>query len=173
MRLVAYVVAHLRSFLAERLPDYMLPSLFVWLDHLPLSPNGKLDRLALPPADWSSLAPATEQETPYTPLEEALVGIWQEVAAASVLGPILAGLLVAVLPLTSVLFFDALSFVISALSLMLIKTSFNGSSARGQKQSTVRQDIAEGLRYVLNQPVLRAIAVMMALVNFVVTTVTT
>lgn len=94
-------------------------------------------------------------------------------AAASVIGPILAGLLVATLPLASVLFFDALSFVISALSLMLIKTSFNGSSSRGQKQSTVRQDIVEGLRYVLNQPVLRAIAVMMALVNLVVTTVTT
>jgi predicted MFS family arabinose efflux permease len=80
---------------------------------------------------------------------------------------------VAVLPLVSVLLFDALSFLVSALSLTLIKTSFNGSSARGQKQTTVRQDIAEGLHYVLNQPVLRAIAVMMALVNLVVTTAST
>src|SRR6185312_249737 len=54
-RLVAYVVsndhtpvAELRKFLSERLPDYMLPSVFVKLATLPLNANGKLDRLALP-----------------------------------------------------------------------------------------------------------------------------
>ncbi|HEX7733563.1 MAG TPA: MFS transporter [Ktedonobacteraceae bacterium] len=94
-------------------------------------------------------------------------------SAAGVIGPILAGLLVAVMPLVAVLLFDALSFFISALSLALIKTSFNGSSAQGRKETTIRQDIAEGLRYVLNQPVLRAIAIMTALVNLVITTVST
>ena len=94
-------------------------------------------------------------------------------SAASVIGPILAGLLVFVFPLVTVLLFDALSFVVSAVSLILIKTSFNGPSARGQKRTTIRQDIAEGLRYVLNQPVLRAVAIMMALVNLVVTTTST
>jgi amino acid adenylation domain-containing protein len=55
-RLVAYLVAmgaqvpaaELRSHLAARLPDFMLPSAWVWLDHLPITPNGKLDRRALP-----------------------------------------------------------------------------------------------------------------------------
>lgn len=91
-------------------------------------------------------------------------------SAAGIIGPILAGLLVAVLPLVSVLLFDALSFLLSSLSLALIKTSFNGSSSEDRAPTTVRQDIVEGLRYVLNQPVLRAIAVMMALVNLVATT---
>ena len=76
-RLVAYVVSlqpslsqeDLRGFLAQRLPEYMLPSLVVSLSHLPLSPNGKLDRLALPPPDWSSLAPAADSASPRSPLE--------------------------------------------------------------------------------------------------------
>ena len=86
-RLVAYVVSlqpslsqeDLRGFLAQRLPEYMLPSLVVSLSHLPLSPNGKLNRLALPPPDWSSLAPAADSASPRSPLEEVLVEIWQEV----------------------------------------------------------------------------------------------
>ena len=86
-RLVAYVVAEqpspaqeeLRAFLARHLPDYMLPSLVVQLSHLPLSPNGKLDRQALPAPDWSSLALSAGSTPARSPLEEVLVAIWQEV----------------------------------------------------------------------------------------------
>jgi acyl carrier protein len=87
-RLVAYVVpaaaagspatpSDLRAFVSQSLPDYMVPSAFVLLDELPLSPNGKLDRHALPaPADT---APATGYVAPRTDAERALAEIWAAV----------------------------------------------------------------------------------------------
>jgi amino acid adenylation domain-containing protein len=67
----------LRAFVGERLPDYMVPADYVWLDALPMA-GGKLDRLALP-----APAPAPEREeggaaAPRTAFEELLAGIWQE-----------------------------------------------------------------------------------------------
>ena len=91
-------------------------------------------------------------------------------SAGTIIGPLLAGLLVAVMPLPEVLLFDALSFLISALSLALIKTSFNSSEAEGKPRTSLGQAVVEGLRYVLGHPVLRAIALMLALVNLVGTT---
>jgi amino acid adenylation domain-containing protein len=87
-RLVAYLVtekksaptvSELRRFLQERLPDYMLPSIFVTLDALPLTPNGKLDRRALPAPEHGR--PELEQAfvAPRTPLEETLSGIWMQI----------------------------------------------------------------------------------------------
>jgi amino acid adenylation domain-containing protein len=87
-RLVAYVVsaqdaalstAELREFLRARLPEYMLPSVFVSLPEMPLTPNGKIDRRALPKPErlrpeWSNGFIA-----PRTPIEEMLAGIWREV----------------------------------------------------------------------------------------------
>jgi amino acid adenylation domain-containing protein len=82
-RLVAYYVgdpagvAALRAHLAERLPEYMIPAAFVHMDALPVNPNGKLDRKALPAPDF-----ALEEEeyvAPRTPVEEVLAGIWAEV----------------------------------------------------------------------------------------------
>ncbi|HEX8318268.1 amino acid adenylation domain-containing protein [Longimicrobium sp.] len=81
-QLVAYVVGNveagaLREHLLRELPEYMVPSAVVVLDAFPLTPNGKLDRKALPAPDF---APAEEgYVAPRTPTEEALAGIWAEV----------------------------------------------------------------------------------------------
>ncbi len=68
----------LRQFLADRLPDYMLPAAFVLLDRLPLTPNGKLDRRALPEPDWAGTTDAPAA-LPRTPLEELLAAVWTQV----------------------------------------------------------------------------------------------
>jgi MFS family permease len=92
-------------------------------------------------------------------------------AATGVIGPLLAGFLVALIPTPTLLLFDAVSFLISAFLLSRISTSFNTTTAR--EANTLRRDIAEGLRYVLHHPVLRAIAAIALLVNFVVVTIGT
>ena len=83
-RLVAYVVAsgagacsagELREHLRQRLPDYMIPSVVTFLDKLPLTPSGKVDRKALPEPDVSRTA-STGHVPPRTHLEEELAGIW-------------------------------------------------------------------------------------------------
>ncbi|MBV9790335.1 MAG: amino acid adenylation domain-containing protein, partial [Chloroflexi bacterium] len=68
----------LREFLAQRLPEYMLPSAFVLLDAWPLTPNGKVDRRALPTPEptFDSQAAFT---APRNPIEEMIAGIWAEV----------------------------------------------------------------------------------------------
>ncbi|HLL45842.1 MAG TPA: amino acid adenylation domain-containing protein, partial [Longimicrobiaceae bacterium] len=85
-RLVGYVVGEeadapgadeLRAFLAATLPEYMVPASFVALPALPLSPNGKVDRGALPPAEAGGTA--GEDSALRTPTEEMLAGIWAEV----------------------------------------------------------------------------------------------
>jgi MFS family permease len=91
-------------------------------------------------------------------------------SAATVAGPLLAGVLVAFLSLSALLAIDALSFVISAGSLMLIRQSFNAAESP-KEPTSIWQDVTEGLRYVLGHPVLRNISLMMALVNFVGATI--
>jgi amino acid adenylation domain-containing protein len=85
-RLVAYLVvegaiaaADLRALLKETLPDYMVPSAFVTLDALPLTPSGKVDRKALPAPDATTLDDARAHVAPRGPVEEALAGIFAEV----------------------------------------------------------------------------------------------
>ncbi len=94
-RLVAYIVAHdeqfnsaleLRNYLNERLPDYMTPSAFVFLDSLPLTANGKIDRRALPSPDGARYESETEYVAPRTPLEEVLAGIWAELLFVDEIG---------------------------------------------------------------------------------------
>ncbi|MGK7872112.1 MAG: condensation domain-containing protein [Xenococcaceae cyanobacterium] len=69
----------LRSYLKARLPDYMIPSIFLQLDALPRTPNGKVDPQALPAPDTAVSALETPLVAPRTPIEEILAGIWAEV----------------------------------------------------------------------------------------------
>jgi amino acid adenylation domain-containing protein len=94
-RLVAYLqrsanpspdAGILQQFLKTKLPDYMIPSVFVVLDKFPLTPNGKINRKAFP-------APAVERPEakhgftpPRTPVEETLAKIWRELLAQPVVG---------------------------------------------------------------------------------------
>ncbi|WP_427164365.1 amino acid adenylation domain-containing protein [Streptomyces sp. C1-1] len=75
--------AVLRNHLAERLPDYMIPSVCIALDRLPLSANGKLDHKALPAPD---LTPATPFRAPGSPREEALARLFAEVLGVDRVG---------------------------------------------------------------------------------------
>jgi len=86
-------------------------------------------------------------------------------SAAAVIGPLMAGALVAVLSIPELLVIDAASFIVSALTLAIIRTSFNVTE--GRRRTSIRQDVVDGLRYVLRHPVLRNISAMMALVNLV------
>jgi len=69
----------LREFLKQKLPDAMLPSAFVFLDALPLSPNGKVDRKALPPPDFRSNQGSRSSHRA-RPSKKTLAGIWRESA---------------------------------------------------------------------------------------------
>ena len=93
-QLAAYVVLHpgvavtsneLLDFLRTRLPDYMLPAIFNFLDHMPLTPNGKLDRKALL-ALQTQPGPAREYTAPRTQEEIHLAKIWQEVLRVEQVG---------------------------------------------------------------------------------------
>ncbi len=87
---------------------------------------------------------------------------------ATIVGPLLAGLLLAVTSLQVVLWCDALTFVVSAISLALIKTSFNAVAPQVRPKTSLRRDILDGLRYVLAQPVVRTLALFSLLANLAV-----
>nr|QEO74644.1 AMP-dependent synthetase and ligase [uncultured bacterium] len=87
-RLIAYLVtdngvelagSELRHFLQEKLPAYMIPSEFVSLDQMPLTPNGKVDRQALPALAGKQHSREKNYVIPRTPLENNLADIWAEV----------------------------------------------------------------------------------------------
>src|SRR5439155_17880317 len=75
----------LRDLVAGALPDYMVPSAFVVLDVLPLTPHGKLDRRALPAPDPVAVA-HTGYLVPRTEIEHTIAGIWAEVLGARQVG---------------------------------------------------------------------------------------
>ncbi len=101
-RLVAYVVASappspvvesesdqaeaLRAFLQHKLPDYMIPAALVFLPIFPLTPNGKLDRRALPVPGVEAFTPAVQYVGPRTPVEEQLTAIWEEMLGVNPIG---------------------------------------------------------------------------------------
>ncbi|MEG4487150.1 amino acid adenylation domain-containing protein [Microcoleus sp. D2_18a_B4] len=73
------LVPQLQAYLAEKLPEYMVPSAFVVLESLPVTANGKVDRLALPAPEPIKLEWAGGYVAPQTSIEEVLVKIWAEV----------------------------------------------------------------------------------------------
>jgi amino acid adenylation domain-containing protein len=80
------LIPELRTFLAKRLPDYMLPSVFVALDAIPLSPNGKVDRRALPVPSTARPELADAFVAPRTPIEEQMSRIWTAVLGIERIG---------------------------------------------------------------------------------------
>ncbi|MHC5939086.1 amino acid adenylation domain-containing protein [Nostoc sp.] len=93
-QLVAYVVPHLnppsaialRQFLKEKLPEYMMPSAFVFLEAMPLTPNGKVNRKILPAPSTDGKARLSKRIPPRTPLEHKLVELWEEALQVSLIG---------------------------------------------------------------------------------------
>ncbi|HEX8436630.1 amino acid adenylation domain-containing protein, partial [Archangium sp.] len=94
-RLVAYVIptgeeapapAELKVHLARTLPDYMVPSAYVVLKAWPLTPNGKLDRAALPAPTGSDAGVGEADNAPRTPVEETLTKIFAEVLGVERVG---------------------------------------------------------------------------------------
>jgi amino acid adenylation domain-containing protein len=96
VRLVAYAMAshrgsepepaELRAFLGTRLPEYMVPSLFLFLDALPLNPSGKVDRAALPAPDWQRAETSGDFVPPRTAVEELLAAVWSELLGVQRIG---------------------------------------------------------------------------------------
>jgi amino acid adenylation domain-containing protein len=88
-RIVLYIVfkeharkpdsRHLRHYLKEKLPAYMVPSLFVTVEQLHLTPNGKIDRHALPQPDWTELDAQKVYVAPHGTTQLRLQMIWEEI----------------------------------------------------------------------------------------------
>ncbi|TME63178.1 MAG: MFS transporter, partial [Chloroflexi bacterium] len=91
-------------------------------------------------------------------------------STARILGPLLAGLLILLVPLPALLLIDGSSFLISAGSLVLVRTSFNTAPVEKKATTSIRHDILEGLQYVLRQPVLRSITLLLLFINFIIPT---
>ena len=94
-RLVAYVVldegqaatvSDLRGFLGRSLPEYMIPSAFVLMKELPLTPSGKVERRALPAPDGSRPELAEQFVSPRTVTEELIAGVWAELLGVERVG---------------------------------------------------------------------------------------
>lgn len=79
-------VEQLRTFLTEQLPDYMIPSAFVEMESFPLTPNGKVNRRALPEPTTSRPELGQTFVAPRTPTEEILAGIWRDVLGLEQVG---------------------------------------------------------------------------------------
>jgi amino acid adenylation domain-containing protein/thioester reductase-like protein len=79
------LVPQLKSFLSERLPDFMIPSAFVTLEALPLTPNGKVDRRSLPTPEISR-SDTANYAAPRNPIEKKLAKIWTQILNIEIIG---------------------------------------------------------------------------------------
>jgi amino acid adenylation domain-containing protein len=84
--LTVEIAAHARRFLQEKLPEYMIPTVFVLLDALPLTAHGKVDRGALPVPEQKRSASESSYVAPRTPVEKKLVEIWCELLGVEGIG---------------------------------------------------------------------------------------
>jgi MFS family permease len=89
---------------------------------------------------------------------------------ASIIGPLVAGLLLVRVPLPLLLLIDAASFLVSAVSLLLVKRSFNASASEKQVEAGIGNAILEGLHYVLRSPILFWLTLLLLLFNFILPT---
>jgi amino acid adenylation domain-containing protein len=78
------LLEHLRPHLRATLPEYMIPALVVALTALPLTPNAKVDRTALPAPRWGASAAAADVVEPRNPVEATLARIWADLLATEV-----------------------------------------------------------------------------------------
>ncbi len=93
-QLVAYVgfkhnqnaIAELRGYLKEKLPEYMVPTAFVMMEQFPLTPNGKIDRRALPAVDLTRPTLAVEMVAPRNAIEQQLAKIWSQLLGIQEIG---------------------------------------------------------------------------------------
>jgi natural product biosynthesis luciferase-like monooxygenase protein len=76
----------LRAHLREFLPEYMVPAAFVTMDAFPLTPNGKIDRKALPPPQRQNRRSADEYAPPSNSLEQLISGVWQQLLSLERVG---------------------------------------------------------------------------------------
>ncbi len=72
-------VSGLKDFLSKKLPDYMIPAYFLFLDEMPLNSSGKINKHALPDPDLNNLAADTEYTAPRTKLEKFVYNLWRGV----------------------------------------------------------------------------------------------
>jgi acyl carrier protein len=93
-QLLCYLVARghrpsgeeLRVFVAAKLPEYMLPGSFIWLDEMPRTPNGKLDRKLLAIASGTRASSSQLPREPQDAVEEILAEMWSELLGAELIG---------------------------------------------------------------------------------------
>ena len=109
----------LRAHLRSTLPDHMVPTAFVILDALPRTPNGKIDRNALPAPDRSRIEGSEALVAPTTPIEVTIATIWQDILSLDSVGV------------------EANLFDLGANSLMMVRASSRLSEALGRRVSLV------------------------------------
>ncbi|MEB3282827.1 MAG: amino acid adenylation domain-containing protein [Lyngbya sp.] len=80
------ILSQLRAFITEKLPDYMIPALFVPIESLPLTSNGKVDYRALSQRELLQLEPQSEFVNPQTAIEMKLAEIWSEIIQVERIG---------------------------------------------------------------------------------------
>ncbi len=93
-KLVAYLAGHprddestLRRWLRDRLPEYMVPSRLIYLEQLPQTPNGKIDRKALLTLSGTRESPTRKKSHTFSPQESLILTIWQEVLGVKDIEP--------------------------------------------------------------------------------------